>query len=206
LIARVASARVQPDLRSCASASAVSSTARGDQDCAAGPLPRAASAAWAISASPPAISARSRASTRSSSCSRVSPVCDFAVRVSRVACWDSRSRSNPFGARPYRASKASISSVVFAVTLCRRVEISDIACGETPTISRDLPSGRIANTNPSVVVSRSSVVRSATAAAAGRNRWIARESSVRHVPSGHSTRLRIGLCTCNCGSCSRESC
>ena len=50
------------------------------------------------------------------------------------------------------------------------------------------------------------MTRSAIAPAARAQRWMARESSVRHTPSGHWTRLRMALWTCSCGSWSRESC
>jgi hypothetical protein len=60
--------------------------------------------------------------------------------------------------------------------------------------------------HPRVWASRSLVVRSATAAAAGFTRYRARESTVRHFPSAPCTRLRNPLWMCSCGSCSRESC
>ncbi len=75
-----------------------------------------------------------------------------------------------------------------------------------PTTSRALPSGRIANRTPSARVRCCSITRSPTSDAAPRYLWIALESSVRHWPSLPSTRFRIALWMCSCGSWSRESC
>ena len=183
LSAATASLSVHPDLAARRSSNASSITGRGNHVSAATVSPRASSTVRATPARPPSTSARIFASTRSSISSRLSPVCDFARRVNNVACWASRSSSNPFGPRPWRASNAETSSEVFAVTCRRRVEINSIACWAMPTTSRAFPSSRVTSSTPNAAVSRSSSVRSPTAAAACWNLYNARESAVRHTPS-----------------------
>ena len=181
-------------------------TALGDQLAVAGCSPRRPSTVSATPARLPSTSARSWASQRSSISSRVSPSWLLALRVANVACRASRTSSSEFGARPNRASNAAASSALLGV-ICRRRELNrSITASGTPTISRDFPSGRVTASTPSERVSRAVITRSPTADAAGRQRRMLRPSSVRHTPSGPSTRLRTALWMCRCGSCSRESC
>ena len=169
LIARVRSGAVHAAFFDCTSASAASITASRDQRDGSRCCPVWFSTWRATPARPPATSARNSRSQRSRRCSTVSPSCDFAFRVANVAWRCNRSSSRLFGARPNFVSNA-ITSVAVRRVIARRRELNrSITSGATPTTSRALPSGRVANRTPNARVRCSSVVRSPTAAAAPRN-------------------------------------
>ncbi len=86
---------------------------------------------------------------------------------------------------------------------------------EMPAISHPFPSARATVCTPSRAVRYSARVRSAIAPAAGFAAYSAVPSRVRQARrspgldasgSSRSTRLRIALCTCSCGSWSRLVC
>ena len=93
------------------------------------------------------------------------------------------------------------------VMVCRREENASIRAWLIPAISRPCPSARGTHATPKSLVSAVSVTAAAMAAAAPWNRYSDRESSLRHRPSRSVTTLfRTRLCTCSCGSPSREVC
>ena len=82
---------------------------------------------------PPAMSARSCASTRSSTCSRVSPSCDFARRVAQRGLPGQPVELQRCSAPGRTGPRTpSTSSAAFAVTFGRREEIRSIASGRDP--------------------------------------------------------------------------
>ena len=110
--------------------------------------------------------------------------------------------------RPWRASNASISSAAFAVTCAAPggEQVHRVRRRRRRPRGPCRPGASRART-PSVV---GEALLGGALADRGRGRARSgralRPSRVRHCPSGPSTRLRIALWMCSCGSWSRESC